>query len=415
MADAVAVACEASPPDEVVEIPSTQPEPAGVADAESGQPLDVGDAKQPEPAARGEAELAKVEQKKEVTCRRCQLPVQKAEAICTPKFREDLRWTCKACHAVKSQLARNGIELQSCLTEDDVVAFYQDARNERKNSVDQRLSYSQARGVLKKSMIESSSRVDRQGEHGEFQPLSYWELRGYNTAKIEELAEQRDHPILGPTYRVDITSFSTEFITKVTEERLLRMEADARQRQARLPAAGAAAAAAPAPSLELDLPMAVEVPETGKKRKNPEEKKAAQEQAKLERQEQKKRMKLESSAVAAAGKLLPQLQKCTLRLDQALAKAEGLSVRMPSGDEESIAKAKEALAKASANASKMLQGAGKGQSLGDMPAEVLLVEKELHRVVKDGNAAIRQVQAFLRAQKENAQPKIAARAKGDKK
>lgn len=45
MADAVAVACEASPPDEVVEIPSTQPEPAGVADAESGQPLDVGDAK----------------------------------------------------------------------------------------------------------------------------------------------------------------------------------------------------------------------------------------------------------------------------------------------------------------------------------------------------------------------------------
>lgn len=101
MADAVAVACEASPPDEVVEIPSTQPEPAGVADAESGQPLDVGDAKQPEPAARGEAELAKVEQKKEVTCRRCQLPVQKAEAICTPKFREDLRWTCKACPSLR--------------------------------------------------------------------------------------------------------------------------------------------------------------------------------------------------------------------------------------------------------------------------------------------------------------------------
>eukprot|EP00435_Cladocopium_sp_Y103_P054979 s2702_g18.t1 len=253
------------------------------------------------------------------------------------------------------------------------------------------------------------------GERGEFQPLSYWELRGYNTAKIEELAEQRDHPILGATYRVDITSKSTEFITKVTEERLLRMEADARQRQTRLPAASAGAADAPAPSLELDLPMAVEVPENGKKGKSQEEKKAAQEQAKLERQEQKKRMKLESSAFAAAGKLLPQLQKCTIRLDQALTKAEGLSARMPSSEEEEIANAREALAKASANASKMLQGAGKGQSLSDMPAEALLVDKELQRVVKDSNEAIRAVQAFVRAQKENAQPKKAAQAKENKK
>ena len=66
-----------------------------------------------------------------VICRRCTSSVQRDEAICTPKFREDLRWTCKSCHAVKGQLARHGIELSSCLTEDDVVAFYQDSRAER--------------------------------------------------------------------------------------------------------------------------------------------------------------------------------------------------------------------------------------------------------------------------------------------
>lgn len=98
---------------------------------------------------------------------------------------------------MKGQLARHGIELSSCLTEDDVVAFYQDSRAERMNSVDKRLSFSQARGVLKKNMIHSSSRVDREGECGEYHPLAYWELRGYNVARIEELADRRTHPILG--------------------------------------------------------------------------------------------------------------------------------------------------------------------------------------------------------------------------
>eukprot|EP00435_Cladocopium_sp_Y103_P046171 s1320_g13.t1 len=116
MADVVAMPAETEPT-EVVEIASTQLEPAGSADAEKAEAV-----------AWENAEQAKGEETEEVKCRRCMLPVQKADAICTPKFREDLRWTCKGCHAVKSQLARRGIELNSCLTEDDVVAFYLDDR-----------------------------------------------------------------------------------------------------------------------------------------------------------------------------------------------------------------------------------------------------------------------------------------------
>ena len=172
------------PTQDAVEVPASQPDCAEAA------------AEAPPPEGAMATDVPTVEDK--VICRRCTSSVQRDEAICTPKFREDLRWTCKSCHAVKGQLARHGIELSSCLTEDDVVvAFYQDSRAERMNSVDKRLSFSQARGVLKKNMIHSSSRVDREGECGEYHPLAYWELRGYNNARIEELADRRTHPILG--------------------------------------------------------------------------------------------------------------------------------------------------------------------------------------------------------------------------
>ena len=365
-----------------------------------------------EGSAAGAAPQETVVDKETVTCRRCTLEVQKGEAICTPKFREDLRWTCKSCHAVKGQLTRHGIELSSCLSEDDIVVFYQDARAERLNSVDHRLSYSQARGVLKKSMIVSSSRVDKEGERGEYHPLSYWELQGYNTARIEELADSRTHPILGETYRVDITSKSTEFITKVVEERLLRMESELQQRQRRAAAGGAAGDAAQGPPLQLDLPTVMDQVESGKKRKTPEEKKAQQEADKMQRQEDKNPLKLEATAVAAAGKLLPQLQKCTARLEQAMSKINALGTSMPSALEEKVGEAKTALDHANANASKMLQVAAKGQRLNDMPAEALPADKDLQRVLKDTNETIRSMQQFVREEKENVAPKKAARGKG---
>ena len=94
---------------DAVEVPASQP------DCEEAA------AEAPPPEGAMATDVPTVEDK--VICRRCTSSVQREEAICTPKFREDLRWTCKSCHAVKGQLARHGIELASCLTEDDVVAF----------------------------------------------------------------------------------------------------------------------------------------------------------------------------------------------------------------------------------------------------------------------------------------------------
>ena len=156
-----------------------------------------------------------------VKCQRCSMEVNLDDALENPKFRPELRWTCRSCHACHTQLSRHGIQLTSLLTEAETVAFFAEAKAVRENSCDSRLSYGHARGLLKQAMIESSSREDREGQHGEFQPLSYWQLRGYNVENIELHAECRDHPILGATYRVDITKKSTEFIAKLTEERIL--------------------------------------------------------------------------------------------------------------------------------------------------------------------------------------------------
>lgn len=163
-----------------------------------------------EPSASAAAE------DKKVICRRCNQETAEEDALCQEKFRLDLRWTCKACHALLTQLNRHGVELKTVLSETESVKFFQDCKAARMNAVDKRLSYTQARGVLKQSMIESASRVSTEGEEGEFQPLSYWELKGYNTEAIEASAEQRTHPLLGTTYKVDIESTSTKRILSLS-------------------------------------------------------------------------------------------------------------------------------------------------------------------------------------------------------
>ena len=298
--------------------PAGSTEPASSAAPADGQPL----------AEQQEAD--KAAQPVQVTCRRCATVVDRENCVENPKFRMELRWTCRSCHACHTTLQRHGIEMKSLLNEEETVAFFAEAKAVRDNSADKRLSYSQARGVLKQAMIESSSREDREGDFGEFQPLSFWELRGYNVANIEQLAEKRSHPILGDTYRVDITKKSTEFIAKLTEERIVRMESDFRQRQQPVSAA-APSLSGGVPALQLDLPAAeiVKAPSGGKKRKTAEEKQQDKEAAKQAKQEAKKRVKLESTAVATAGKHLPGLQKLTAKLEEATLKAQLHNVPVP--------------------------------------------------------------------------------------
>ena len=106
---------------------------------------------------------------KMVKCRRCAASV--ADTLVTQKFREDLRYTCRPCHAVQTQLQRHGVDLKTVLSEEDVATFFLDAKAERDNTLDKRLCYAQARGILKKRMVESSMKVDREGEEAEYQPF----------------------------------------------------------------------------------------------------------------------------------------------------------------------------------------------------------------------------------------------------
>ena len=381
--------------------PADSTEPMSSAAPSDGQPLVL--------AVEEQQEADEAAQSAQVTCRRCASVVDREHCVENPKFRMELRWTCRSCHACHTTLQRHGIEMKSLLNEEETVAFFSEAKAVRDNSADKRLSYSQARGVLKQAMIESSSREDREGDFGEFQPLSFWELRGYNVANIEQMAEKRSHPILGDTYRVDITKKSTEFIAKLTEERIVRMESDFRQRQQSV-SATAPSSSGGLPALQLDLPAAeiVKAPGGGKKRKTAEEKQHDKEAAKQAKQEAKKRVKLESTAVATAGKHLPGLQKLTAKLEEAALKAQLHNVPVPPATAELVTRAGQNLASAVANATKMLGGAARGLGLANMAAEVLLNEKETQEVLKKGNEALRALQALTKVSKG---PSAKAKAK----
>ena len=87
------------------------------------------------------------------TCRRCQQEIQVKDAICTAKFRLELRYTCHPCHAVLSQLQRRGVDIKEVLTEAAAVTFFQDAKNERANGMEGRLCYAQSRALLVQKMV----------------------------------------------------------------------------------------------------------------------------------------------------------------------------------------------------------------------------------------------------------------------
>eukprot|EP00435_Cladocopium_sp_Y103_P016906 s1875_g4.t1 len=333
-------------------------------------------------------------------CRRCQQEVKVEDAMCTPKFRMELRYTCKPCHATLSQLQRRGVDVKDVLTESAAVTFFVDAKNERANGMEGRLCYQQARALLLQKMIESTTHREREGSAGEFQPLGFWMLRGYDCDRIEALAERRDHPILGPTFRVDIDKMSKEQIRDITEERLLNIESQARERQQRKNAVAnsSCAAAQPAlPDLGVEVDIVAGAPE--KKRKTPEEKQAAAEAAKVERQESKKRQKLERCATSAAAKVLPQLKKCSDRLNEVLEKVSTTGAALPEASVEQVTKTKATLEETVKNATHMLAAASKGQALS-LGTDDLQTEKGLNGILRDGDAAIRTLQHYIREKKE---------------
>ena len=353
---------------------------------------------------------------KMVKRRRCAASVAEADTLVTQKFREDLRYTCRPCHAVQTQLQRHGVDLKTVLSEEDVATFFLDAKAERDNTLDKRLCYAQARGILKKRMVESSMKVDREGEEAEYQPLSFWELKGYNTQRIQEQCEdKKEHPLLGTCYAVNISKKSSEHVQQVVEERLLTFESLAKQK---VLAASSANAPRPAP-VPLTSNMGIDVQVTNQKRKRSEmteeEKVAAKEAAKAEREETKKRQKAETLASSAAAKLLPKLKATAERLNTAVGKLSQCTVTLPDASAEQVREEQEALQKAVANCTKLLATVSKGGAV-DLSAEDLTeaTEKSLNQRLKSANDAVRTAQAHVKSNKENAPASAKSRAKAKK-
>ena len=264
-----------------------------------------------------------------------------------------------------------------------------DAKAERDNTLDKRLCYAQARGILKKRMVESSMKVDREGEEAEYQPLSFWELKGYNTQRIQEQCEdKKEHPLLGTCYAVNISKKSSEHVQQVVEERLLTFESLAKQK---VLAASSANAPRPAP-VPLTSNMGIDVQVTNQKRKRSEmteeEKVAAKEAAKAEREETKKRQKAETLASSAAAKLLPKLKATAERLNTAVGKLSQCTVTLPDASAEQVREEQEALQKAVANCTKLLATVSKGGAV-DLSAEDLTeaTEKSLNQRLKSANCS----------------------------
>eukprot|EP00435_Cladocopium_sp_Y103_P008485 s4363_g2.t1 len=176
------------------------------------------------------------------TCAKCKtdgLPV--ADMICRDGYRVELRYVCKACHATTSQLQRNGINVQRLLGEQHLVQFFSEAALERRNSSENRLSWGQSRALLKKTMVHEVMSIKKDSQDSEWQPLSYYELKGYDTARIERECPCEDHPVLGATYKLSIHTEKEGTVDKDCEARLVQMENDASQRRfAAMPAPGVA-------------------------------------------------------------------------------------------------------------------------------------------------------------------------------
>ena len=112
---------------------------------------------------------------------------------------------------------------------------------------------------------------------------------------------------------------------------------------------------------------------------------------------------METVARSAAAKLLPQLKQVHEKLQAAANKTKAVcSVPLSAEDDRTISEAAEALEKGISNATSMLADAAKGKSLAALAESDLLNDKDLQKIVKDGNNAVRVAQLFVRQNKENA-------------
>lgn len=374
---------------------------------------DATDLQQPDAVVAAEAAADPTQQQTQqlaetppqAACAKCKIEFPCADMIQRPSAKADLRHVCKSCNALTVQLGRKGLVLQNLLSEAHMVNFYADAAAERADCEEGRLSFGRSRGILKRLMVEEARRERRDGHHGTFQPLSVYELKGYDISLIQSGCEREVHPVLGDTYRLDLHSVSDDFFWASVERRLCELEHEAKQKKLLVAQA--------AGMEQLDLEHAIELPEPkGKasKRKGPmsEEEKEAAKKLKLA---VKKHAQERKNAAAAAVKLMPSLKAVQAKLTAKMDEVQSTGTSLPEASEEQVQEAVKQVSAAVECGGCLMDRCAKGKSLDDMSL-AFSSEKDLNSLMRSANAAARVIAEFLRGHKENVGPKTKGRGKG---
>lgn len=281
------------------------------------------------------------------------------------------------------------------LNEDSLVSFFVEAQQERMEAEGGRLSFSRVRSLLKRQMITETQTRRTDSHDGEWQPLSVWELRGYDPVKIEEQCPCEMHSVLGKTYKLVIHAESDATISSEVERRLVTLESAALQKKS------SAVSTPGVPALELE--EALEPKESSRKRKGgltQEEK----EQNKRAKAAQKKLEVERKVATAAAVKYLPALKAVEAKLKEKSDKLGNQFANLSAEVQREVKDCLEDLAQVVAIGTKVLSQAAAGKALADVDVP-WKKDKDLQSKVKVANSCLRALQEFVRQNKENAAPK----------
>lgn len=149
---------------------------------------------------------------------------------------------CKSCHNVTTMLHKHFESMPdewNLMDQEEQVSFFQKCL-EKRGSDNQVLKFSNLRTLLKQSLVTKVMSTTTKSSKGSFQPLSYWERKGYDVKLIKDKAENMDHPVLGTTYRLDIFHLSYERAEQQIEETLLSLDRTLKRKSLKEPKAAAA-------------------------------------------------------------------------------------------------------------------------------------------------------------------------------
>ena len=168
------------------------------------------------------------------TCRYCKGEFPCSECHQYPSTTNPFRrWACRPCHNTQSTLKRHGISAEELCAGEGLDKYFSQLRREREElkKTDGLLTYARLRAQLKHHLVTERVESFESSTEGEYQPLSYWELKGYDVEKIQAQAARRDNPLLGVTYRVAIDKDKHAEIVKETERKLVEMENQIHQKK----------------------------------------------------------------------------------------------------------------------------------------------------------------------------------------